>query len=95
MLDTAAQSLIDVLNDDQDWPAELKAAVNTEEVLRQLRIASSWAGRCEVSAYLAGDGRTAVTIELTGLTGRVVLGVDVDEQAEQVQRAEVSLLPPR
>ncbi len=95
VLDTAAQSLIDVLNGGHDWPAGLKAAVNTEEVLRQLRIASAWAGRCEVSAYLAGDGRTAVTIELTGLTGRVVLGVDVGEQAEQVQRAEVSLLPPR
>ncbi len=95
VLDTAVQSLIGVLNGGQDWPAGLKAAVNTEEVLRQLRIASSWAGWCEVSAYLAGDGRTAVTIELTGLTGRVVLGVEVGGHAEQVQRAEVSLLPPR
>jgi CubicO group peptidase (beta-lactamase class C family) len=101
-LDRALRSLVGVLNSAgmPDWPSGLYATVNQDEVLRQLRMASAWAGPCEIGpceigAYLAGDGASAVTVELTGPSGRVSLAVEIGGAAGLLHRAEVSLLPAR
>ena len=96
LLATALRSLTDTLNQGgRDWPEGVDTTVNSAEVLRQLRVASAWAGHCEIDSYQAGDGSVAVTAELTGPTGRVSLTVEVAEQAQRVQRVEVSLLRRR
>jgi CubicO group peptidase (beta-lactamase class C family) len=96
-LDEALLALVGVLNRTgrPEWPAGLYATVNQGEVLRQLRMASAWAGPCQVGACLAGDGASAVTVELTGPTGRVSLTVEIAGVAALLYRAEVSLLPAR
>jgi len=95
-LHQATEQLVDALNDGaRDWPDGLAAAVSTGHVLRQLRIAGAWAGRCEVSAYLAGDGASSVTVELTGPDGRVALTLETGAPGPALLRADVSLLPPR
>jgi CubicO group peptidase (beta-lactamase class C family) len=94
-LDTSLQSLLNALNGGApSWPGGLDAAVSTDEVLRQLRLALAWAGPCEVSAYLAGDGSTSVTAELRGTTGRVTLAVELDRNSHQLRQAEVVLRTP-
>lgn len=96
-LGRALVSLVGVLNSDgtPDWPVGLYGPVNQDEVLRQLRMASAWAGRCEVTACLAGDGASGVTVELTGPAGRVNLAVEIAGAAGLLHRTEVSLLPAR
>jgi hypothetical protein len=94
MLHQAIRQLIGVLNGGaQDWPAGLATAVSAGHVLRQLRIAAAWAGWCELSAYLAGDGAGSVTVELTGPDGRVVLALETGAPGPSLLRADVSLLP--
>ena len=95
-LHRATEQLVAALNDGaRDWPDGLAAAVSTGYVLRQLRIAAAWAGRCEVSAYLAGDGASSGTVELTGPDGRVALTLETGAPGPALQRADGSLLPPR
>jgi len=77
----------------QDWPEELEAAADTRQVLRHLRIAAAWAGQCEQGGWLAGDGSSTATVELTGPAGAATLTVDVGGAAGALQRAEVTLLP--
>jgi CubicO group peptidase (beta-lactamase class C family) len=95
-LHRAVLLLISTLNDGaHDWPVELQAAVSTDHVLRQLRLAAAWAGRCEPFGWLAGDGSATATIELAGPDGRVALTVEMTSDGRQLQRAEVSLLSSR
>jgi CubicO group peptidase (beta-lactamase class C family) len=96
-LDDALRALLGVLNGgaQPEWPSDLYGTVNKDEVLRQLRMAAAWAGPCEISGWLAGDGSGGVTTELTGPSGRVVLGVEIGGPAGLLYRADVSLLPPR
>jgi CubicO group peptidase (beta-lactamase class C family) len=96
-LDETLLALVGVLNSTgpPEWPAGLYATVSRDEVLRQLRMASAWAGPCQVGACLAGDGASAVTVELTGPTGRVSLSVEIAGAAGLLYRAEASLLPAR
>jgi CubicO group peptidase (beta-lactamase class C family) len=96
-LDKALLGLVGVLNGDgaPEWPAGLYSTVDEDEVLRQLRMASAWAGPCQVRACLAGDGASAVTVELTGPTGLVHLSVEIAGAAGLLSRAEVSLLAAR
>ncbi len=96
-LDNALLSLVGVLGTagGPDWPAGLLATVSQDQVLRQLRLASAWAGPCELSACLAGDGVSAVTVELTGPAGRVSLAIEIAGATGLLQRAEVALLPAR
>jgi CubicO group peptidase (beta-lactamase class C family) len=95
-LHAAAELLIGTLNDGaHDWPPGLEAAVTTGHVLRQLRMAAAWAGRCEPVSWLAGDGSSTATVELAGLDGRVSLTLEVEGAGHRLQRAEVTLLPSR
>jgi CubicO group peptidase (beta-lactamase class C family) len=92
-LDRAVTVLIATLNAGAlEWPADLPATLSTANALRQLRLAAAWAGRCEPGGWLAGDGSSSATVELTGPDGRVALTVDVSGPGEQLRRAEVSLL---
>jgi CubicO group peptidase (beta-lactamase class C family) len=95
-LHAAAELLIGTLNDGaHDWPPGLEAAVSTSDVLRQLRMAAAWAGRCEPVSWLAGDGSSTATVELAGPDGRLSLAVEVEGAGQKLQRAEVTLLSSR
>jgi hypothetical protein len=74
------------------WPAGLEASVETAPVLRQLRLAGAWTGPCEPGGWLAGDGATTATIELTGPDGRASLTVAVGGPDQLLVRADCALL---
>jgi len=89
-------SLIGLLNDGSpQWPEWLAVAddVDTTQLARRLSVAAAWAGRCTAGAFRAGDGESAATVELEGPLGQAVLAISVDEQAELLRQAEVTLLP--
>jgi CubicO group peptidase (beta-lactamase class C family) len=89
-------ALIGLLNDGSpQWPDWLPVSdeVDTTQLARRLRVASAWAGRCTAGAFRAGDGESSATVELEGPLGRAVLAISVDEQAELLRQAEVTLLP--
>jgi hypothetical protein len=94
-LDRAVRVLIGVLNatGDPGWPGTLHGTLDTGEVMRQLRMAAAWAGPCQQTSWLAGDGSSSASIELAGPAGRVVLVVEIGDAAGLLHRAEVSLLP--
>jgi hypothetical protein len=66
--------------------------VATGLLLRQLRMAGAWAGRCRPGAYRAGNGERSTTVELDGETARLVLAVEVDA-AGQLRQADIALSP--
>jgi CubicO group peptidase (beta-lactamase class C family) len=89
-------SLIGLLNDAApQWPDWLAVAddVDTADLARRLRVAAAWAGRCAAGAFRGGDGESSCAVELSGPDGRAVLAIWVDEEAELLRQAEVTLLP--
>jgi CubicO group peptidase (beta-lactamase class C family) len=94
---SAVVRLTDAINTGAyEWPDDLDAtSVSTDYVLRQLRLGRAWAGRCELTGWLAGDGTASATAELAGPDGRVGLAVDVDANGGKLLQAEVSLLALR
>jgi CubicO group peptidase (beta-lactamase class C family) len=93
-LDQAVRMLVATMNDGaREWPAGLSAAVSTDHILRQLRLAAAWTGPCEPGGWLAGDGGTTATLELTGLAGRAALSVEITRTGLVLQRADASLQP--
>lgn len=89
-------ALIGLLNDGSaQWPEWLPVAadLDTANLSRRLRVAAAWAGRCSVSLFRAGDGESATTAELAGPSGRVVLSIAVDESAEVLRQADITLVP--
>jgi serine-type D-Ala-D-Ala carboxypeptidase/endopeptidase len=93
-LETALGSLLGVLRGSEaGWPAGLYTTLSTDDVLRQLRMAAIWTGPSEITACLAGDGSSSVTVELAGPSGRAALAVEIGGTAGLLQRAEVQLLP--
>jgi len=88
-------SLISLLNDGaRDWPSALPVSspVSTGLLLRQLRMAGAWAGRCRRGGFRAGDGERSTTVELDGETARLVLAVAVDA-AGHLRQADIMLAP--
>jgi CubicO group peptidase (beta-lactamase class C family) len=88
-------SLISLLNDGaRDWPSALPVSgpVSTGLLLRQLRMAGAWAGRCRPGVFRAGDGERSTTVELDGETARLVLAVAVDA-AGHLRAADITLAP--
>src|SRR5262245_35581118 len=78
----------------RDWPAALPVSVQlaTPLLLRQLRIAGAWAGRCRPGAYQAGNGERSTTVELDGEMARLVLAVEV-HAAGHLRQADITLSP--
>jgi hypothetical protein len=96
VLQRLLDALIGLLNDGSaQWPEWLPVAadLDTANLSRRLRVAAAWAGRCSVSLFRAGDGDSATTAELEGPSGRVVLAISVDESAEMLRQADVTLVP--
>ncbi len=87
-------ALTGLLNDGAPrWPAGIavSAAVDTGLLLRQLRMAAAWAGRCVPGAVRAGNGESAATIELAGEHAALTLAVALDPVTGQLQQAELLL----
>jgi CubicO group peptidase (beta-lactamase class C family) len=86
-------ALVSLLNSGaRDWPAALPVSgpVATGLLLRQLRMAGAWAGRCRPGAYRAGNGERNTTVELDGETARLILAVEVDA-AGHLWQADIML----
>ena len=90
------ETLISLLNDGAPgWPPGLAAAatVDTGLLLRQLRMAAAWAGRCAPGALRAGNGESTATTELAGEHATVSLAVTVDPASGLLQQADLLLGP--
>jgi serine-type D-Ala-D-Ala carboxypeptidase/endopeptidase len=94
-LGRALDALVSLLNSGAcDWPATLPVSgpVATGLLLRQLRMAGAWAGRCRQGAYRAGNGERSTTVEVDGETARLVLALEVDA-AGHLRQADIMLSP--
>jgi CubicO group peptidase (beta-lactamase class C family) len=86
-------SVVALLNEGApDWPSALPVSleVDTGLLLRQLRMAAAWAGRCRPGAFLAGNGDTAAMMELVGEHARLALSV-VADGAGVLEQAGIAL----
>jgi CubicO group peptidase (beta-lactamase class C family) len=91
------QALIDLLNSSltdggPHWPAELPASglVDTGLLLRQLRMASAWAGACRPGAFCGGNGQTSTAIELDGEHAGLTLAVELDRGQQSLRRVDIT-----
>jgi CubicO group peptidase (beta-lactamase class C family) len=91
------QAIIDLLNsslaaDVRSWPAELPVSglVDTGLLLRQLRMASAWAGSCQPGAFCGGNGQTSTVVELDGEYAGLTLAVELEPGQQALRRAEIS-----
>jgi hypothetical protein len=77
----------------QEWQGGIavSAALDRGLLLRQLRMAAAWAGPCQPGPYTSGDGAVSAAVQLTGETGRLVLGVTVDPGTGQLMQADIML----
>jgi hypothetical protein len=69
----------------------LSDSVDASLLLRQLRVAAAWAGRCQPGAFRAGNGETTSTVELNGETATLLLRIVVDPAAGLLQQADIDL----
>jgi CubicO group peptidase (beta-lactamase class C family) len=93
-LQTALERLLATIDTGAgQWPAGLTAAdgLDAGQVLRQLRLAGAWAGRCQVDSYLAGDGETQTVARLAGTTGTAELSLEIGDPEGQVRSVQVTL----
>ncbi len=93
-LGRALDGIISLLNESaSEWPASLPAfrTLDTGLLLRQLRTAAAWAGKCRPAAFRSGDGETSVAVDLDGETARLTLTVSVDPAGHQLQQAEITV----
>ncbi|HEY2130528.1 MAG TPA: serine hydrolase domain-containing protein [Streptosporangiaceae bacterium] len=89
------QALISLLNAGASgWPADLPVAepMDTAVLVRRLRMARAWAGRCRAGAFSNGNGRNSVTVELTGEHARLSLAVQLDQAQRVLRRVDIALL---
>ena len=91
-----AQALIDLLNapladGPQPWPAELPVSglVNTGLLLRQLRMASAWAGPCQPGVFCGGNGHTSTVVQLDGEHAGLTLAVELEPGQQLLRRVEI------
>ncbi|HEX3387949.1 MAG TPA: serine hydrolase domain-containing protein [Streptosporangiaceae bacterium] len=91
------QALIDLLNSSltdggPHWPAELPVSglVDTGLLLRQLRMASAWAGTCRPGAFCGGNGQTTTAIELDGEHAGLTLTVELDRGQQSLRRVDIA-----
>ena len=91
------QALIDLLNSSladgvPSWPAELPVSglVDTGLLLRQLRMASAWAGACRPGAFCGGNGQTSTAVELDGEHAGLTLAVELDRGQPSLRRVDIA-----
>jgi CubicO group peptidase (beta-lactamase class C family) len=91
------QALIDLLNASltdgvRPWPAELPVSelIDTGLLLRQLRMASAWAGPCRPGAFCGGNGQTSTVVQLDGEYAGLTLAVELDPGQKLLRRAEIT-----
>ena len=91
------QALIDLLNASltdgvRPWPAELPVSelVDTSLLLRQLRMASAWAGPCRPGTFCGGNGQTSTVVQLDGEHAGLTLAVELDPGQKLLRRAEIT-----
>jgi CubicO group peptidase (beta-lactamase class C family) len=91
------QALIDLLNSSltdgvPPWPAELPVSglVDTGLLLRQLRMASAWAGACRPGAFCGGNGQTSTAVELDGEHAGLTLTVELDGGQQSLRRVGIA-----
>jgi len=86
-------AVVDWLNDgDRDWPWSIPVAdgVDTGMLVRRLRMAAVWAGRCDLGAFKAGDGTASVAAELTGEHATITLALVIDPETRLLRMADVA-----
>jgi CubicO group peptidase (beta-lactamase class C family) len=86
-LDTALTAVIDWMNG--RGPAPLLDAT----LLRRLKAAAAWAGRCTRGAVAAGDGSTTVTVDLAGEHAPLTLSMSVDPATGRSRQADITWSP--
>jgi CubicO group peptidase (beta-lactamase class C family) len=91
------QALIGLLNSSlaggvPSWPAELPVSglVDTGLLLRQLRMASAWAGPCRPGAFCGGNGQTSTVVQLDGEHAGLTLAVELEPGQRLLRRAEIT-----
>ncbi len=91
------QALINLLNTSltegiPPWPAELPVSglVDTGLLLRQLRMASAWAGACQPGAFCGGNGQTSTAIELDGEHAGLTLAVELDRGQPSLRQVDIA-----
>ena len=91
------QALIDLLNASltdggRPWPAELPVSgvIDTALLLRQLRMASAWAGSCRPGTFCGGNGQTSTVVQLDGEYAVLTLAVELDPGQQLLRRAEIT-----
>jgi hypothetical protein len=86
-------AVVDWLNDGgRDWPPSIPVAdgVDTGMLVRRLRMAALWAGRCHVGAFKAGDGTASVSAELLGEHATITLALVIDPETRLLRMADVA-----
>ena len=78
---------------DATWPSAVpvSAGVDAGLLSRRLRMAAVWAGTCAAGACQAGDGSSAVAVELVGEHTTVTLSLLVNGVTGELRQADVSL----
>ena len=91
------QALIDLLNaclteGARTWPAELPVSglVDTGLLMRQLRMASAWAGACRPGAFCGGNGQSSTVLELDGEHAGLTLAVELDPGPPLLRRVDIT-----
>jgi CubicO group peptidase (beta-lactamase class C family) len=78
---------------DRHWPPTVAVASGADPGLlgRRLRMAAIWTGRCAVGAFLAGDGNSAVSVELDGEHATVTMSLAVNMVTGELRQADITL----
>jgi hypothetical protein len=93
-LRAALDRIVALLNDGAaEWPSSLRPvpSLDTALLLRRLRTAAAWAGRCRLTGYRSGDGETSATVDLRGDFAPLVLSVVIVRPGGQLHQADISL----
>jgi CubicO group peptidase (beta-lactamase class C family) len=93
-LRAALDRIVALLNEGaEEWPASLASApsLDTALLLRRLRTAAAWAGRCRLTGYRAGNGETSATADLQGEFAALVLTVVVLRPGGELDQADIAL----
>jgi CubicO group peptidase (beta-lactamase class C family) len=86
--------IVALLNDGADtWPSSLAIgpSLDTDLLMRRLRAAAAWAGRCRITGYRSGDGETSASADIQGEFASLVLAVVVLRPGGELHQAEVML----